>query len=157
MEREQVARLLEKYWQVETTVEEEKMLAEYFRGVDVPPEWETYRDIFSFYEQEREVKPGEELEERIMERVRSRPRLRGAWWGAAACIVLGLGLSLYQGEGGKPVAYQGDKPRAYQADQPIAKNVYKDTYDDPQQALAAVQKALLVASRNMNKGLQPLK
>jgi len=35
--------------------------------------------------------------------------------------------------------------------------VIKDTYDDPQQALAAVQKALLTASAKMNKGLRPLK
>ena len=139
MEREQVAQLLEKYWQVETTVEEERMLAEYFQGTDVPLEWETYREVFSFYEQERGVRPGEGLEERIMEQVRPRPRLRYAWWAAAAVIVMGLGLSLYQG------------------DRPVAKTAYKDTYDDPQQALAAVQKALLVASRNMNKGLHPLK
>jgi len=135
MEREQIAQLLEKYWQVETTVEEEKMLAEYFRGPDVPAEWEMYREIFSFYEQERKVKPGEGLEERIMERVRPRPKLWGAWWSAAACIVVALGISVYQ----------RDTP------------TIKDTYDDPQQALAAVQKALLVASRNMNKGLHPLK
>ena len=135
MERGQIAQLLEKYWQVETTVEEEKMLEEYFRGTDVPLEWESYRDIFSFYDRERGVKPGEGLEERIMEVVRPRPRLRGAWWSAAAVIVLGLGLSLYQ----------RDKP------------AMKDTYDDPQQALAAVQKALLIASRNMHKGLHPLK
>ncbi|HVU55167.1 MAG TPA: hypothetical protein VHD83_08925 [Puia sp.] len=135
MEREQVAQLLEKYWQAETTVEEERMLAEYFQGTDVPLEWEPYRDIFSFYAQEMEVKPGAELEERIMEQVRPRPRLRGAWWSAAAVIVLGLGVSLYQ----------RNTP------------AMKDTYDDPQQALAAVQKALLIASRNMNKGLRPLK
>ena len=144
MEREQVAQLLEKYWQVETSVEEERMLMEYFRGTDVPLEWESYREIFSFYEQEAEVKPGKELEERIMERVRARPRLGAAWWAAAAVIVLGLGLSLYQAD--KPVS-------PYQAD----KLAMKDTYDDPQQALAAVQKALLIASRNMNKGLHPLK
>ena len=135
MEREQVAQLLEKYWQVETSVEEEKLLMEYFRGTDVPLEWEPYRDIFSFYAQEEEVKPREGLEERIMQRIQPRPRLRGAWWSAAAVIVLGLGLSLNQGD----------------------KHAVKDTYDNPQQALAAVQKALLIASRNMNKGLHPLK
>lgn len=144
MEREQVALLLEKYWQVETTVEEEQMLAEYFRGEGVPPEWETYRDIFSFYGQEQEVKPGEGLEERIMERVRPRPRLRGAWWSAAACILLLLGLETF---------FRGPEER--HVEQGVA--AVKDTYDDPQQALAAVQKALLVASRNMNKGLHPLK
>ena len=144
MEREQVAQLLEKYWQVETTVGEERMLAEYFRGTDVPLEWETYREVFSFYEQERGVRPGEGLEERIMEQVRPRPRLRHAWWAAAACIILLLGLEpLLRVTEERPVG------------QRMA--IVKDTYDDPRQALAAVQKALLVASRNMNKGLHPLK
>jgi len=144
MEREQVAQLLERYWQVETTVEEEKMLAEYFRGTDVPSEWEPYREIFSFYEQEHEVRPGEGLEERIMEAVRPRPRLRGAWWSAAAVILLLLGL--------EPLFRVSEEKRV---EQRVA--VVEDTYDDPQLALAAVQKALLIASRNMNKGLHPLK
>jgi hypothetical protein len=144
MEREQVAQLLEKYWQAETTVEEERMLTEYFRGTDVPLEWELYREIFSFYEHEREVKPSAGLEERIMEQVRPRPRMRGAWWWAAAVIVLLLSL--------EPLLRVPEKRTV---EQRVA--VVKDTYDDPQQALAAVQKALLIASRNMNKGLHPLK
>jgi hypothetical protein len=137
MEQERIAQLLEKYWQAETTVEEEKMLAEYFRGTDLPSEWEPYREIFSWYEEEKQVKPGEGLEKRIMEQLRPRPRLHGAWWAAAAVIIVGLGVSLLVREA-PPAGV-------------------KDTYNDPQQALAAVQKALLVASRNMNKGLRPLK
>ncbi|HEY4207103.1 MAG TPA: hypothetical protein VGM31_09830 [Puia sp.] len=145
MEREQVVQLMEKYWEAETTVEEERMLLEYFRGGEVPSEWEPYRDIFLYYEDEKGIKPGAELEQRIMEQVQPRLRLRGAWWAAAAVIMLLLGLEpLLRSPVKAPVQRQ-------------AVAVVKDTYSDPHQALAAVQKALLVASRNMNKGLHALK
>jgi len=133
--------LLEKYWQAETTVEEEKILAEYFHGPGVPPEWASYREIFSFFEKEAQVKPGPGVEERIMRHIR--PQRNMAWWAAAAVIMLVWALvPLLQPEK-KPVAQK--------------QVVAEDTYDDPQQALAAVQKALFTVSEKMNKGLHPLK
>jgi hypothetical protein len=141
MKRERIATLLEKYWQAETTVEEEKILAEYFRGPDVPPEWESHREIFSFFSQEAQVKPGAYLEEKIMQHIR--PRRHMAWW-AAAAVIIGL-LALIP-------LLQPEKPRVGQRSFAVA-----DTYDDPQQALAAVQKALFTVSKKMNKGLHPLK
>jgi len=137
MERQRIAALLEKYWQAETTVEEERELAEYFRGSGVPPEWESYREIFSFFEQEAQVQPGEHLEERIMQRISPRPQQRTAWWAAAAAILLVTTL--------------------IQLFQPAPKAAVADTYDDPQQALAAVRKALFTVSKKMNEGLQPMK
>ena len=136
MEKERIAALLEKYWQAGTTVEEEKELTEYFRGPDLPPEWEPYRNIFSFYEEEAQIKSSPALEARIMAHIRPR-RQRTMWWAAAAVIILGLGLSIFFKDTPAPGI--------------------KDTYDDPQQALAAVQKALFTASRKINKGLHPLK
>ena len=141
MRPERIAALLEKYWQAETTVEEERILAEYFRSPDVPPEWESHRELFSFFSQEAQVKPGEYLEERIMQHIH--PRRHLAWWAAAAVIILLLGLiPLLQPER----VHVGQKTYAL-----------ADTYDDPQQALAAVQKALFTVSKKMNKGLHPLK
>jgi len=133
MERQRIAALLERYWQAETAVEEERELAEYFRGPGVPPEWESYREIFSFFEQESEVQPGEYLEERIMQHIYPRRQQRMAWWAAAAVIILVSALIYLI--------------------QPAPKATMKDTYDDPQQALAAVQKALLTVSKKMNEGL----
>jgi len=145
MKRERIAALLEKYWQAETTVEEERELAEYFRGPGVPPEWESYREVFSFFAQEAQVQPGEYLEERIMQHIHPRPRLRVAWWAAAAVIVLMLGV--------EPLF----RPAPEKQHLVQSASIVTDTYDDPQQALAAVQKALFTVSKNMNKGLRPIK
>jgi hypothetical protein len=146
MTRERIAALLEKYWQADTTVEEEKELAEYFRGSGVPPEWEPYREIFSFFALEAQVKPGEFLVDKIMERVRP-PRYTG-WWAAAAVLILGLGLFLVF----RPAPVRDMPPVAKHAAQPARDVAIKDTYEDPQQALAAVKKALFTASEKMNKG-----
>jgi len=163
MERESIAALLERYWQAETTVEEERALAAYFRGQnDLPPEWEPYREIFSFFAEEAVVKPGRDLEENILEHIRplpaisadhTRPRLRIAWWAAAAVIILVAGLVPLLQPAPEPAA-----PPVAQYATRSEKNVSMiDTYDDPQQALAAVQRALFKASSKMNKGLHPLK
>lgn len=146
MERERIAALLEKYWQADTTVEEERELAEYFRGPDVPAEWESHRQLFAFFEQGAEMLPGPELEKRILDGIR--PRRHTAWWWAAAAailLMLGIGPLFRQAPEKTPVASVQSA------------SMIKDTYDDPEQALAAVRKALLTASKKMNKGLRPIK
>src|SRR5690625_40423 len=55
MEQQQINKLLQKYLEAETTLEEEARLKEYFTQTkDLPPEWEEYRMLFSFYQKEQE-------------------------------------------------------------------------------------------------------
>jgi len=60
-----------------------------------------------------------------------------------------------------PLLQPAPEPAAAPAAQYAFRSLYdasvKDTYEDPQQALAAVRKALFTASLKMNKGLHPLK
>lgn len=135
-EQERIAALLEKYWQAETTVEEERELAAFFRGDNIPAEWADYRQVFAFFADEGQVVPSEDLQHRIMQSIHPR-RQTLSWWAAAAVIILALGLITLTEPGSPPSI--------------------KDTYDNPQQALAAVQKALFTVSKNLNKGIQPLK
>jgi hypothetical protein len=134
--------LLEKYWAVETSVEEEAQLKAYFRRPVVAPDLEPYRVLFSEFDQ-ASIPAASWDEERILERVRAaggsvRPLYQKGWWYAAAAILvisLGIGLGRYE-----PV-----RP-------PVASTTVKDTYEDPAKALAAVQKALRTVSTRMNKG-----
>ena len=203
MEQARVATLLEKYWQAETTVEEERQLADYFRQSSIPPEWEPLRNVFAFFEAEAQVTPGKEFEEKLMARIRqigdadadqpadadlpaginqpagtnqpASPDLsastgstrglftpapstpirffsrRTPWWAAAAVIILSLGISRLLGPGpvvtpAHPIAKAAPAVPATQA------ATIKDTYEDPHQALAAIQKALHRASAKMNQG-----
>jgi hypothetical protein len=80
----QIKALLDKFMDGQTTVEEEALLAEYFRSSDVPAEWEDYRLMFSYFDHgmEGDLVPVEQQRPTLT-------RLMGRrWWGiaAAACI-----------------------------------------------------------------------
>jgi hypothetical protein len=155
MEHEIVKTLLDKYWLAETTVEEEKALAAYFRQPDTDPRLEPFRDLFAYFEEEAKITPGEDFESRILERilreeqpsVQPRPvRRLSRSYAAAAAVILCIGIALmYQPN--PRVSVAGTSVAAT----PAAGEI-RDTYDDPQQALAAIRHALLTASVRMNQG-----
>jgi hypothetical protein len=177
MEKALVIALLEKYWQAETTIAEEQALADYFRQGPVDPGLEAYRDVFSYFREEARVSAGPGFGNRILQRLGLpleeatpvvpifRQRFRLGVVGAAAAILLVVaGLFLLRPTGqptmladNRPVAGQRDTQAAIRTQEmqemgATASTRIADTYDDPQQALAAVRRALLVASRNLNQG-----
>lgn len=189
MEQQTIAGLLERYWRAETTVAEERLLAAYFRQPDIAPEWEYCRQLFAYYDEEAKLEPGEDLGDRIMERIREldgeqdpgnvkdrplsgeerRPPVRSIrrinWsYAAAAIVILGFSLFLMVPDftGKKQPGSLADSGRSYQGavtansgavhSGAISPATVKDTYDNPEQALAAIQKALLTVSVKMNRG-----
>jgi len=180
MDHETIKKLLDRYWLAETSVEEEKALAAYFRGPDIDPRLEPFRDLFAYFEEEAQVTPGKDFESRILDRIlreeaavggdqsphTSQALLRSAassrvfspvrplrrWlntsYAAAAAVILAIGVYLmYQPAPSVP----GPGAATTAAANPAASAI-KDTYDDPQQALAAIRHALLTASVRMNQG-----
>ena len=69
MEKAMIKNLLEKYWQAETTVEEEQTLAAYFQGTNIDPGLQPYRDLFAYFEEELQVKPAPGFDARILQRL----------------------------------------------------------------------------------------
>lgn len=72
--KEYIAKLLDKYMDGTSTLDEEDILAHYFHSGNVPQEWEDYRQLFSEIEA---MKP-------------KRQKRRWAFWGVAAAAVAGL-------------------------------------------------------------------
>jgi hypothetical protein len=72
--KEYIAKLLDKYMDGTSTLDEEYILAHYFHSGNVPEEWEDYRQLFSEIEA---MKP-------------KRQKRRWAFWGVAAAAVAGL-------------------------------------------------------------------
>jgi len=72
--KEYIAKLLDKYMDGTSTLEEEDVLAHYFHSGNVPEEWEDYRQLFSEIEA---MQP-------------KRQKRRWAFWGVAAAAVAGL-------------------------------------------------------------------
>lgn len=169
MEHTVIRQLLEKYWQAETSVEEERVLAEYFRQVEIAPDLEPVRGVFAWREEEAARRPGADFDRRILERIGEMERASdsGEWerasgagelkgeavraggavrsfsirLAAAAAIILCVGIGLLI-----PMISPGPTG----ATKEVA--VIRDTYSDPNQALAAVRHALLTASVRFNEG-----
>lgn len=51
----EIERLLERFYEGETTLEEEKLLRDFFRGNDVPGHLQEHRALFGYYAEEKEV------------------------------------------------------------------------------------------------------
>jgi len=162
MEQAEIKALLEKYWQAETTLEEERLLVEYFRQPGIPAGLETVRELFAWREQEAELRPGADFDRRMLERItemeqedgRGEPEVRGRVVGrfsvrfaAAAAIILCLGIGLLI-----PTISPAPEVGVSRAPSKKIRIIEKDTYTDPNQALAAVRQALLVASVRINEG-----
>lgn len=165
MEKMKVIALLEKYWQAETTLEEEKTLAGYFRGESVDPELEGYREMFVYFEEEARIMPSADFGDRILEHIgigagsgaagRTTRVIRpfGAGLLSAAAVIAAIVIGLFLVA---PRAQHGTPNDAGNALATIRHGAIQDTYDDPEQALAAVRHALLIASTHLNQGRQTL-
>ena len=198
MEKATVIALLEKYWQAETTIEEEQALAAYFQGNEVDPELEAFAGLFSYFQEEARVSAGPDFGDRILRQlglpldaptvldasdapaVPAVPALvvpmAGKPFGlamvaaAAAIVLVVAGLFLLKPAGG-PAVLADVHPAARttpgiaetpdgRSDSQVTRTPDRarvtDTYDDPQQALAAVRHALLIASHHLNQGRREL-
>ena len=86
--KDDIKGLLAKFMDGTTTLEEEDVLARYFRGEDVPQEWEDYRLMFQELEA---MKPAEEPTETAVEtEMHSAAKRRWIGWSVAAAVVAGL-------------------------------------------------------------------
>ncbi|RDY61256.1 hypothetical protein [Flagellimonas nanhaiensis] len=85
MELGNIEKLLEKYFEATTTVEEEKMLREYFSQEDVATHLEQYRPMFNYFSMAKE--------ERYTKQVPLKPRKDFyKWVSIAAVAVLSFGI-----------------------------------------------------------------
>ena len=88
--KEHIGRLLDKFMEGTSTLEEEDILSQYFAQGQIPAEWEEYRLLFAEFEA---MKPAE------------KPKRRWMGWGvAAAAVVAGvLYLAIPSDRGGQDI------------------------------------------------------
>ena len=130
MELKLVEQLLEKYFQGETTIAEEKQLKAYFSSNDVAPHLAKYQSLFGYFETQKET----QFEQKLP--LQSRKQNTVKWIGIAASFVVLFGLATFY--------FYPSEPK------------YEDlgTYDNPEEAFAATQKALLMVSEQVNIGME---
>jgi hypothetical protein len=131
MEFNKMESLLEKYFEGETSIAEEKELKDYFFSPNVAPHLEQYRPLFGYFAKAKE--------DTFTKKVALNSKKRKvAWLSAAASIVVMLGIGTY----------------TYFDANTVKESTELGTYDDPEEALAATQKALAMLSDNVNVGVE---
>ena len=140
MEYNKIRELLERYWEGETSLEEEEMLRSFYavEHNDLPADLLEAQPLFRYFTSAANVElpalPALELPPVI----RQQPWEHWMKYAAIFLIAIGLGYAGRQ--------YQ---EKQHRIDVVLAE---KDTYDDPQKAFAATQKALRLLAKNLNKG-----
>ncbi|CAN1565501.1 hypothetical protein MCETHM1_02883 [Flavobacteriaceae bacterium] len=131
MEFNKIEILLEKYFEGETSIGEEKELKEYFTSSNVAPHLEQYQPLFGYFSLAKEQKFTPEVLLHSIKR-------KVAWLSIAASVVIMLGIGSY----------------VYFNANVAMENKDLGSYDDPEEALAATQKALAMLSNNVNVGVE---
>jgi hypothetical protein len=134
MEFNKIEDILEKYFQGETTIAEENQLKEYFSSSNVAQHLEQYKPMFGYFSQVKQQKSTQTIPLKTKKR-------NVAWLSIAASAVVLLGIGTY--------FYVSEKDTA-----PVVAQSELGTYDDPEEALAATQKALALLSNNVNVGIE---
>jgi hypothetical protein len=135
MECNKIEILLEKYFQGETTIAEEKELRAYFSSSDVAAHLEQHKPLFGYFSVAKEEKSREVLSE--FKTVRSKKRsFTGLYIAASVLLLLGIGTYVYN------------------RDNPVSEKQELGTYDDPKVAFKETQKALALLSIHVNTGIE---
>lgn len=152
MDYKYIEQLLERYWQCETSTEEESILRAFFSQKDVPAALLKYRPLFACQQEDvKEQKLGDDFDAKILSMIeepapvkartvtmwtRLTPLFKAA---AVVAIIITLGNAAQ-------FSMKDDS-----ADDEIDYAAYKDTYKDPSVAYNKVENALQLVSEGMSK------
>jgi hypothetical protein len=146
MKEEKLKELLERYYNGDTTSEEEYLLKEYFSGNNILPGYEAEKEIFRYYSaDEKATAPSGNLESRILEAIdilEEKQKLKNAFFERNRLIILSVAASLLILIGSYYFFLYKTEP--------------KDTYNDPQIAYAETKQILYDISVKLNRGTEAL-
>lgn len=72
MESKQIKTLLDKYWEGESSLQEEQALREYFAQEVVEEEFRAFKPMFQFFKQEQDAYLNGDFEERLSQKLKER-------------------------------------------------------------------------------------
>lgn len=132
MEFDRMEALLEKYFEGETSIAEEKELRDYFSSSDVAPHLEQYRPLFAYFIKAKEQKLATSVS--LVTKKSKKVLLSIA---ASVAVLIGVGTYTY-----------------FNTADMVNESEELGTYDNPQEAFDATQKALAMLSENVNVGVE---
>lgn len=69
MDYKYIEQLLEKYWNCETSIEEEQILRSFFHQKEIPANLLHYKSLFACWDAEKEMKLGDDFDKRILDEI----------------------------------------------------------------------------------------
>ena len=154
MDYKYIEQLLERFWECQTSAEEEQILKVFFSQKDLPEGLARYKSLFVYEKEQAALHLGSDFDQRLLQAIGEQPdqpapfkvvqaeratltrRLRPLYRAAAAvAIVTLLGTAAQHSFQSNP---QGSDSPAWDYNQ----SAYKDSYQDPQRAYEEGMKAL---------------
>jgi low affinity Fe/Cu permease len=135
MDSKKIEELLQKYWDCETSLEEEKQLQEYFRNENVPDQWKETATLFHYFEQQKNKSVNPQFDKTILSQLKKPKGKVTNLVQTSLKIAAGVAVLI---------------AAVFFVRQEIRKNdtiAMEDTYDDPKKALEETKKALLMISK----------
>ena len=142
MDSKNLEQLLEKYWNCETTLEEEQQLRAFFQNGTIPDAMKDTATLFRFFEAEKNKTLQENFEKTVTKELRQRQggkiisMVSFANIARIAAGVLVVVVATY--------FIRQEVRKSYPQE-------LQDTYSDPKMALEETKKALLMISNSFNK------
>jgi hypothetical protein len=140
MDSKRIEQLLEKYWNAETSLEEEQELHQFFQGNDIPENLKETAGLFRYFETEKTRTLNENFDAAVTKQITQRHSGKFVsmtnWFQiarvAAGIVVMVAAIYLIGHEVRKP-------------------NEMVDTESDPKLAFEQTKKALMMISNNFHK------
>ena len=149
MDYKVMERLLDKYFEGETSLKDESRLREFFQREEVPESMQLYQPLFRHLSQEQKPKLGADFDRKLLQRLEgAQPqakvrRLTARSWVLRIAAVLVIGIGLWW-------AYTAQK--ALQKPQQAGIDWSKYEVQSPEDAFRLTSTALLKASSELNQG-----
>ncbi|MBL7838687.1 MAG: hypothetical protein JNJ75_00965 [Cyclobacteriaceae bacterium] len=135
MDYNQLETLIKKYWDCETSLEEEERLREWFRTHEVPERFKDTAKLFSYFDEQKQKATGDRFDKEIVAKVTSPGGEGISLWQTTLKIAAGIAV----------VA-----AAIFFVRQEIQEKPDMATIEDPQKALEETKKALMMISKGFS-------
>jgi hypothetical protein len=135
MDYNQLETLIKKYWDCETSLEEEERLREWFRTHEVPERFRETAKLFSYFDEQKQKATGEHFDKHI---VRNLSELKGktvSLWQTSLRIAAGIAVVV---------------AAIFFVREEFLETQHITAIEDPQKALEETKKALMMISKGFS-------
>ncbi|ELR73558.1 hypothetical protein C900_02643 [Fulvivirga imtechensis AK7] len=153
MDLDRIEQLLERYWECETTLEEEKELKKFFNSGKVPAKWQSVAPLFQYYEEEKKSGKLDGLfDEKIITEIQTQGPPEASAAGKGKVIKLFYNIARVAAVGLILITATYFVREEYINKKDTMDPYLADTFEDPKVAYEETKKALMMISKNFNKG-----